>query len=98
MMIIHLIKRLVGSGIYSLTDQLLAKVSVPVVLDLIVRTPWNSPSYQRPPENNQVEKTQNWSFESKEHKTSFYIYTNINIDENPSTLENPKPTNLAVYL
>lgn len=38
-----------GSGIYALADQLLAQVRVPVVLYLIVRTPWDPPSYQRPP-------------------------------------------------
>lgn len=43
------IKRLVGSGIYPLADQLLTQVSVPVVLYFIVSTSRNSPSYQRPP-------------------------------------------------
>lgn len=42
-------ERLVGSGIDALADQLLAQVSVPVVLYLVVRTPWNSSSYKRPP-------------------------------------------------
>ncbi|PRQ35739.1 hypothetical protein RchiOBHm_Chr5g0083241 [Rosa chinensis] len=42
------IEWLVGSWIYALTDQLLAQVSVPVVLYLIVCTPRNPPSYQRP--------------------------------------------------
>ncbi|GLT69345.1 hypothetical protein SLA2020_415030 [Shorea laevis] len=43
------VQRLVGSWIYALADQLLAEVSVPVILYLIVCTSWNSPSYQRPP-------------------------------------------------
>lgn len=43
------IERLVRPRINSLTDELLAKVSVPVVLDLIVSPSWDSPSYQRPP-------------------------------------------------
>lgn len=49
-MILIRIKRLVGSGIYPLADQLLTQVSVPVVLYFIVSTSRNSPSYQRPPE------------------------------------------------
>lgn len=38
-----------SSGINSLADQLLAEVSVPVVLYLIVRTSRYPPCYQRPP-------------------------------------------------
>lgn len=42
-------ERLVGSGIDALTNELLAQVSVPVVLYLIICASRNSPCYQRPP-------------------------------------------------
>ncbi|URE44825.1 hypothetical protein MUK42_33069 [Musa troglodytarum] len=43
------VQGLVGARIYALADELLAEVGVPVVLDLVISTPRNPPSYQRPP-------------------------------------------------